>query len=227
MKRKILIVGIVLLSISLVSCKGNDPSFHDAELINTIYRSLDCTSEQFTDSIVKYGLHVTSISSAGVAYQNSARNETDKVGVSTHVKNDTITRVVFERYLNGISAPADYYKLLSSAIFDHGYTDWHGYYSDPAERGTFVAVENGNYSSTEEASNRSDFYSHLDNEHLKAADDSEQCYAETFTYTHVDGSRWRGDLILHGETHFEHGLFDGEGNYVKHIYLRFMLRRIG
>ena len=226
MKTKIFLLSLCVAAMGLISCNPGVSSEKEKELINVFYQSLDTTPDLFTARMSQFGLSINNQSSKGIGYVNKHDDYDDQLTVGVHFDGNQINRIIYERYLNKESNVAAYYKLFSDMIADHGYTDWQGFYKDPAERSDISAVRWEDYSSVNIAENRQKLCDHVINENLSRIQ-TWQYFVETFVYTHSDNSQWEGRIFVYTDQYFS-GMIDDdfEQGYRKDIFLQFKLERI-
>ena len=226
MKTKIYLISLIIAAIGMAACNQIVTQETEKELINLIYQSLDATPEQFAVSMSQHGFREATKSSQGITFVIEYNDYDDQVLGSMSNNGNQINRIIYERYLNKESNHAAYYKLFSDMMAEHGYTDWHGYFKDPATAKDIHDIIRWNdYSSGIEVANRQILCNHINNDNLLELD-TWQYFLELFTYTHNDNSQWQGKIFVYTDQYFSApNETDISGGSIKDIHLLFELQR--
>jgi len=226
MKTKFFFISLLIgFTMCMVSCNNNVSQEKEKELINAIYQSLDLTPEQFAETMTKQGLHEAQryeiSSSVVLSFTNvnlsSNYRYKDQVIVEIIYTGNVINTIGYSCYLNGESNIAAYYKLFSDRIAEYGYTDWRGYYADPAEEPfSFSSGITG-----EEVADRTELCGEIQDENLRDKS-TMQYYVEEFVVNHDNLSLWNGRILLSSNV-YEAGI--SLTGSIKDIHLSFTLER--
>lgn len=237
MRTRIFLVGLLVSVVCFSSCTHDDngvtPETEKA-IIKEIYQSLDQPFEHLTDYLSELGFRESAKTPSkgttytNIVYDDFTEDEEDnynRVFVAINYKDSsTISRVIYERYLNNEANPVAHSKLFSDMIANYGHSDWAGYYGE--ERAVHLAFWYKEYDSATKAENREDLYNHVKNDKLFSLDKS-QGILEIFTYTHHDGSQWEGQIYIRSDVYTDTGLYEDDGEIEsKDIHLDFILKRI-
>lgn len=239
MKTRLFLIGLIVAVVCFSSCTHDDngvtPETEKA-IIKEIYQSLDQPFEHLTGYLSELGFRESAKTpSKGTTYSNKVSDDTDldddvpedykRVFVGINYKDSsTITKVDYYRYVNNETNPAAYCKLFSDMIASYGYSDWKGYYGDAKD--VHVAFCYDEYDSATKAENREDLYNHVKNDKLFSLE-TDQGVLEVFTYTHHDGSLWKGQISIRSSVYIETGLNEEDGEtQCRDISLDFILTRI-
>ena len=223
-----------LLAFVLFACNHPTVSLEqEKKLVDAIFLSLEATPEQFADVMDKQALHpaghydfptYTYDSYTNVNLQ-SDYNYTDQLLVGITHTNDVINRIEYSRYLNDESNVAAYYKIFSDMIAIKGYSNWNGYYCDPANEDDVHGAMSDHFNdNASTAKNRNELCESIRNENLKNID-SLQYFAETFIYLDTNNKQWKGKILLYSNKYFS-GEDEDSGDVTKDILFSFSLSRI-
>lgn len=228
MKTKFFFPCLIIIGIAMcmISCSRDYVSQEqEKELINAIYQSLDLTPEQFGEKMVGQGLHEAGrynissslvLSFTNVNLSSDYRYE-DQILVEIVCTGNAINTIGYSRYLNGESNMAAYYKLFSDRIAEYNYSDWHGYYADPAEEPySFSGNTTG-----EAVSDRKELCDKIKDENLRNKD-TMQYYVEEFVVVPDSQSSWNGWIVLWSNVYYAG---TAAGGNIKDIHLSFTLER--
>ena len=226
MKTKLFLLSLIGAAVCMSSCEHGKGVSADQEndIINIVYQSLDSTPEQFNNRMKQQGLHEVSKSSKGMTFSNIYNDYDDQILLNIAYNGNKINRIVYERYLNKESNLSGYYRQFSIMIAEHGYTEWQGYYKDPATRediGNILWWKD--YSSGQKVENTQELYSTIKNDNLVGLNNL-QFFLEIFTYTHSNQDQWTGQIFLYTDHYFS-GINEDDGGTIKDIHLNFILER--
>lgn len=234
MKTKLFTVSLIGMALFLASCepKPVQPEQEKA-IVETMFQCLNTTSDQCDAKLTGLGLyHVGHYAFSPFVYDSysnlnnsSDKDYLDKILVGVTFENNIFHRVEYSRYMNNDTNPSSRYKLLSDQIAAWGYSDWHGYYDDDAEEYITPAAVEGQFPATAQiAKDRKDLCEHIKNDCLFDPNTT-QYYGETFIYTHSDGSKWNGLLVIYTNAYYS-GIEEGSKDKTKDISLSFSIERI-
>ena len=234
MKTKLFILSLLGMALFFVSCdpKPVQPEQEKA-IVETMFQCLNTTSDQCDANMTGLGLyHVGHYDLSSFLYDsysnlNNSSDEDylDKILVGVTFQNNIFHRVEYSCYMNKDINPSSRFKLLSDQIAALGYSDWHGYYEDDADKSIAPAAAAGKFpESAQLAKDRKDLCKQIKNDCLFDPNTT-QYYGETFIYTHSDGSKWSGLLIIYTKTYYS-GIDEGSKEKTKDITLSFSLERI-
>ncbi len=207
----------LLLGAMLVSCnRGVDPEL-EADVIKTIYHSLNNSPEQFATNMANVGLTEQRQYDFMVDHYKTFANDSERsphtIIVNIHFNSDTILRVDYEREIKYEKNIAAYYRLFSDKIASFTYIKWSGFYRDAFD-----------YSAdAQEATDRNDLCNHINNEHLSDVNTMQE-FIEKFVHVVWDKNCWNGQILL-GCDRYWSGVTEATGKYYKDIYLNFSLER--
>lgn len=237
MKTKLFLLSLMAISLFFSSC-GYSPQSVDPEqekaIVNVMFQCLSLSPNESDLKMKELGLKRAAhdvFPPAMYMYNsytnidpNTDYNYIDKLMVGIMFTDSVVDQISYSCCLNNDGNPASHYKLLSDQVSSFGYTDWYGYYEDStSEENIARAIEGDSPATAQIAKDRKDLCKHVQNECLRDSN-TVQYYAETFFYTHTDGSDWSGLIIVFSSIRSDKE--EGSSVKTKDINLAFSLKRI-
>ena len=204
--KSIKVLLLALLPLSLCMCNPEVTSDQEKQIINCIYESLDLTPDQFAAKLGELNMHQVaqkeSKNYSTKTFSNMDPNSVyynfdNEVLVMMEYANETINNVIFWRQLPKSDNVAARYRLFSDIMEKKGYTNWKGFFEDPAnDKSNINRFIEGKYSELPTAKDREYLLNQINNDNLRDLS-TIQYFAESFNYANKEISTWDGRIILY------------------------------